>query len=160
MQTTAKDLMTKRFLRISTQHTLRETMGIILYGEQKKHDTGAIVIIDTEGEFAGTITPRDVVMGLLNDWNPPADSASQEPFLESAKQHLSKTIGETLQLHQPTAMPESSLAELIRLAGQYEYECIPIVEEGRVEGLVYISDLFKATANLALSPDTEGIILD
>ena len=160
MQTTAKDIMTKRFLRISTQHTLRETMGIILYGEQKKHDTGAIVIIDSEGDFAGTITPRNVLLGLLNDWNPPTDTISQEPFLESAKDNLSKTIGDVLQRGQPTVLLDTSLAELIALAGQYEFECIPVMNEGRVEGLVYISDLFKATANVALSPDTEGIILD
>lgn len=160
MQTTAYDLMTKRFLRISTQHTLRETMGIILYGEQKKQDTGAIAIIDTDGNFAGTITPRDVVMGLLDEWSPSEDESSQEPFLESVSERLSKTIGDILQRGQPTALLQTGLPELILLAAQYKYECIPVVEEGRVEGLVYISDLFKKTASLALSPETEGIVFD
>ena len=45
--------MTKRFLRISTAHTLRETLAIILYGEERGYNASAIVIINQEGDFAG-----------------------------------------------------------------------------------------------------------
>lgn len=157
--TRASDQMTKRFLRISTAHTLRETIGIILYGEQKNYDTGAIAIIDQEGEFAGIVTPHQVALGLLDDWTPPESGSPETAFVNSVESHLNKTIRDILKPDQPVAKPDATLARLVKLAGESEYECIPVVEEGRVEGLVYVSDLFKATANVALTPDTEGIDL-
>ena len=57
MSVTADSIMTNRFLRISTAHTLREAMGLILYGEEREMDTGAIVVIDQEGNYAGILTP-------------------------------------------------------------------------------------------------------
>ncbi len=155
--TLARDLMTKRFLRISTAHTLRETMGIILYGEQKKHDAGAIAVIDQEGDFAGIITPQNVVLGLLNDWTPGKDDPQKDAFLKSTETHLSKTIQDILPPKQPSVAPDATLARLIKLAGESEYECIPVIDEGRVEGLVYQTDIFKAAAGVALNPETDGI---
>ncbi|MGK0239388.1 MAG: hypothetical protein ACI92G_002863 [Candidatus Pelagisphaera sp.] len=42
-------------------------MGIILYGEQKKYDIRAIVIINQKGESTGIINPRIILLGLLDD---------------------------------------------------------------------------------------------
>ena len=42
-------------------------MGIILYGEQKKYDIGAIAIINQKGESTGIINPRNILLGLLED---------------------------------------------------------------------------------------------
>ena len=44
-------------------------MGIILYGEQKKYDIGAIAIINQKGESTGIINPRNILLGLLEDCN-------------------------------------------------------------------------------------------
>ena len=154
--TTARDLMTKRFLRISTLHTLRETMGILLYGDQKKQDTGAVAVIDQEGDFAGIITPDDVVHGLTES----TPAGSQEAFLNQVKDKLSKTVADILPKELVTALPETSLAELLKLASENECECIPVIEQGRVEGIVYLTDIFKAAAMLALNPETDGIALN
>ncbi len=159
-QKTAADLMTKRFLRISTQHTLREAVGIILYGEQKKQDTGAIAIIDTEGDFAGILTPHNVVLGLTGDWTPTEESSQESDFLENAQNHMSRTVGDILPPIQPIVNPNTKLGKLIKLAGEAEYECLPVINEGRVEGLVFTTDIFKEAANIALTPETEGIVLE
>ncbi len=157
----AKDLMTKRFLRISTQHTLRETMGIILHGEQKKYDTGGLVIIDQEGEFAGIITPHQIVQGLLNDWQPTEGAENQnEDFLKSAESNLARTIEDILPEPQASVALDASLTRLTHMAGNAEYDCIPVIDQGRVEGLVYVTDIFKATASIALNPETDGIVLE
>ncbi len=159
-QKTAAEMMTKRFLRISTQHTLREAMGIVLYGEQKKQDTGAIAIIDQEGDFAGILTPHHIAMGLLGDWNPQNLEKQESEFLDYAQTQMNRTIGDILPPAQPTVTPHSKLGVLIKLAGDSEYECLPVIEEGRVEGLVYTTDIFKEAANIALTPETEGIVLE
>ncbi len=45
------------------------------------------------------------------------------------------------------------------MASEGEFECIPVIESGCVEGLVYVSDIFKAVASISLTPETEGINL-
>ena len=159
-QKTAEEMMTKRFLRISTQHTLREAMGIILYGEQKKQDTGAIAIIGEEGDFAGIITPHHIVQGLVGEWKAEQEATQASDFLENVQNRMHQTIGDILPAPQPTVGLTGKLGELIKIAGEAEYECIPVIEEGRVEGLVYVSDIFKEAASIALTPDTEGIVLE
>ncbi|MEM9160624.1 MAG: CBS domain-containing protein, partial [Verrucomicrobiota bacterium] len=113
----------------------------------------------TEANFAGILTPQHLILGILNDWSPAKGEELEEAFLKSAKDHLSKTIAEVLPKDQPTVAPEAKLARLIKLAGSSEYECIPVVEEGRVEGLVYTTDIFQAAAQLVLTDQGDGISL-
>ncbi len=96
--------MTKRFLRISAENTLRETLGILLHGEQKKYDTGAIVIIDQEGEFAGIATPSQLAIGLVGKWES-NDEPSKSAFTAHAETNLSETVDTILNPNQPIASP-------------------------------------------------------
>tara|TARA_B000000557_G_scaffold257896_1_gene251701 strand:+ start:513 stop:977 length:465 start_codon:yes stop_codon:yes gene_type:complete len=151
--------MTKRFLRISTAHTLRETMGIILHGEERGYNTAAIAIISQEGDFAGVITPNQVALGLLGDYEVNDSSTDSGDFHRNLESRLPITVDAILRQDQPTVDPETSLATLAKLAGESDYECIPALSEGRVEGLVFITDIFKEVAAIALSPEDQGIEL-
>ena len=159
MSVTADSIMTNRFLRISTAHTLREAMGLILYGEERNMDTGAIVVIDQEGDYAGILTPRYVVRGLSKT-AAQEHNLNAEGFVESLENHLSDTIDTVMDKELPDLPRDASFAEIVRLISAQKYECLPVVEEKRVVGLVYASDVFKTAANLALTPGQEGIALD
>ena len=50
-------------------------------------------------------------------------------------------------------------AELFNIASESDFECIPALSEGRIEGLVYTTDIFKEVAAIALSPKDQGIAL-
>jgi len=157
----AEDLMTKRFLRISTDHTLGEMLSIVLYGEQKKHDTGAIVLIDAEAEFAGILTHNTLSKALSPSAS--ADSApyqSSESFFNATDQRFSMNVADFVsRSDSPSANKETSLIELALIASEAACDCIPVIEDGRVEGLVYLTDIFAAIAELALTPESEGIDL-
>lgn len=155
--TTAEDLMTKRFLRISTEHNLREALALLLYGEQQNAETAAIAVIDTQGNFAGTLTPECVVSGLSRH------SSKGHPTPESLQcaidENFPATIDHVMKTNAPIANRKTSLAQLIAWLGEEKHECIPVCEDGSVIGLVYVSDVFKATATLALSEADQGIQL-
>ena len=159
MSVTAESIMTNRFLRISTAHTLREAMGLILYGEERNMDTGAIVVIDQEGEYAGILTPRYVIRGLSK--SAAADeNQNTEEFVESLDRHLSDKIDTVMDRDLPSLRRDSHFSEVVRLISSQKYECLPVLDESRVVGLVYASDVFKTAANLALTPGQKGISLD
>ena len=157
--TRAKDIMSKRFLRISTAHTLREAMGIILHGEKRGYNTAAIAIINQDGNFAGVVTPSQIALGLLGDYESNEASSDSGNFHRSLESRLSITVDAILSPDQPTVDPEPSLATLAKLSGESDFECIPALSEGRIEGLVYTTDVFKEVAAIALSPEDQGIAL-
>lgn len=158
MSTSAESLMTNRFLRISTAHTLREALGLILYGEERNMDTGAIVVIDREGEYAGILTPDCLVQGFGKS---DEDSyQTREGFIDNVNRHLPDTIDTVMLRDLPRLNKDDSFAEVIQKMLENEYECLPVLEVKRVVGLVYATDLFKAAANLALTPGQEGIDID
>ena len=159
--TTAADLLTKRFLRISTEHTLSEMLSIILYGEQKKHDTGAIVLINPEAEFAGIVTHNTLMTALSPSLKEDRSSyESSEAFFKAVDARLHLNVTDFVSPEDwPSARLNTPLAKLAKIASEHECECIPVIEDNRVEGLVYLTDIFAATAGVALTPETEGIDL-
>ena len=159
MSINAESIMTNRFLRISTAQTLREAMGLILYGEERNMDTGAIVVIDQEGDYAGILTPRYVVRGLSKT-AALEENLNAEGFVDSLENHLSDKIDTVMDRELPVLKKDSRFAEIVRLISMQKFECLPVVEEKRVVGLVYASDVFKTAANLALTHGQEGINLD
>ena len=159
MSVTADTIMTNRFLRISTAHTLREAMGLILYGAERDMDTGAIVVIDQEGDYAGILTPRYVIRGLSKS-AAEEENLNAEGFVDSLDHHLSDKIDTVMDRDLPSLRRDSSFAEVVRLISSKKYECLPVLDENRVVGLVYASDVFKMAANLALTPGQKGISLD
>lgn len=160
MSPTAQDLMTKRFLRISTEHTLREALALLLYGEAQKAETAAIVVIDTEGEFAGILTPECVVKGLSGGHEEQPSLTGIDALLERMERCFPETIDSVMKTDIPTISKDTPLAALIPQISHDKRECLPVKEEGHIVGLVYASDIFKATAAHALIPGMEGIHLD
>lgn len=153
---TADDLMTKRFLRISTEHNLREALALLLYGEDHKAETAAIVVIDTQGNLAGILTPECVVSGLVGD----TPLTSHHDLNKAIDDHFPLTIDHVMKKGIPIATRSTPLAALLLMITKEKHECIPVCEDGSVIGLVYVSDLFKAAANLALTEADQGIQLD
>ncbi|MBH54635.1 MAG: hypothetical protein CMI18_09850 [Opitutaceae bacterium] len=157
MSTHADALMINQFLRISTAHTLREALGLLLYGEERKMNTGAIVVIDTEGEFAGLLTPEALLRGFSK---PEEGVRNYESFLAGVDEQLLETVETVMEKDFPVLSPDTGLAEIIKRMSQGKHECLPVVENNRVSGLVYVTEVFKEAAGLALTPGEDGIQLD
>ena len=134
-------------------------MGIILQREEHGYNTAAIAIINQDGNFAGVVTPSQVALGLLGDYE--SNEASPDPgnYHRNLESRLSITVDAILSPTQLTVDPETSLATLAKLAGESDFECIPALSEGRIEGLVHTTDIFKEVAAIALSPEDQGIAL-
>ena len=159
MSISAEIIMTNRFQRISTAHTLREAMGLILYGEERSTNTGAIVVIDSEGDFAGILTPTYVVRGLCR-FAQDVENIDRETFLECIQNRLSEKVDTVMDKELPVLSKTTTFPKAVHFISSGKYECLPVIEDRRVVGLVYATDVFKMAANIALTPEEGGIILD
>lgn len=157
---TASELMTPRFLRISTDHTLREALGLVLHGESKGYETAAIVVINYEGELAGILTHEAIIRGITGAGSIDDLPEEQIEFLARVESHFDERVSLVMNTAVPRIAPETPLAELIHKISRGKHECLPVIEADRVVGLVFASDVFLAAADLALTNESEDMLLE
>jgi CBS domain-containing protein len=94
----------------------------------KDGDFGAVVIVTDTGEVRGILTDRDIVVRCVAEGKVPAET----------------TIGEVFTTEPATLSPEDSLDEAVDALRESHVRRLPVVEDGRVVGIVSIGDLAEA----------------
>lgn len=98
-------------------------------------DVGALLVADEDGTLSGVITDRDIVTGCIASGHDPA-----------------KCQVATLTDKVPVMVDaEADLAEILKTMGRSKVRRLPVTEEGRLVGVIGISDLVKAA-----TPDEVG----
>ena len=92
-----------------------------------RHNIGAVVVVDAEGEVAGIISERDVVRLLGRD----PDGALKRP------------VSECMTTNVVTCDRDTPVASLMEQMTRYRIRHIPIVEGRRLLGIVSIGDVVK-----------------
>ena len=96
--------------------------------------------------------------GLFANWNleVPSGDAQMELALRDRLEDKIPTITDR---NRPPMSPEMPLINLIEAMVNPEFECLPVLEGGEILGVVYVADVFRTAASLALTPETSGIRL-
>ncbi len=125
---------------------LREIMtaGVVTAGPEadvlavaqlmRDHSVGSVVLCDAEGGPAAMITDRDLTVRALAD-----ERSSGEPVAE----HSSRPL--------VTGEPEMALEEAAALMVQHRIRRLPIVEAGRLVGIVTLDDIAVRTGDLQIA---------
>jgi len=88
---------------------------------------GAVVVVD-HGELTGILSERDIVRSLA----------------KRGAETLNLTAAQLMTPHPTTASPEISVAEAMQIMTNGRFRHLPIVEDGRLTGLVSIGDVVAA----------------
>lgn len=121
--------------------TLRPTATVmealqLLDSEQ----VGAVVVTDAAGDVVGILSERDIVRGL---------STAGAPLLETAvDQMMTRTV--------TTCTPETDLDEIMRRMTAGRFRHVPVMQEGRLAGIVSIGDAVKSRLE-QLEAETEQL---
>jgi CBS domain-containing protein len=125
---------------------LREIMtaGVVTAGPEadvlavaqlmRDHSVGSVVLCDAEGGPAAMITDRDLTVRALAD-----ERSSGEPVAE----HSSRPL--------VTGEPAMDLEEAAALMVQHRIRRLPIVEAGRLVGIVTLDDIAVRTGDLQIA---------
>ena len=157
----AKDLMRRSFLRLGSEHTLREALGILLATLKRPGGPRVLSILNPDGSFAGILTTRYLLKALVPDWVREDEAVPEEIEFE---QHLLTTMRDKLDLQIQDAMnrdvstvsPTDRLPLLIEKLRDKHAGCLPVLENERLVGIIYLTDVFNAAAGLALTSKDEG----
>jgi CBS domain-containing protein len=162
----ARDLMTLTFLRLGSGHTLREALGILLDPQAPESAPRVLIVLNPDGTFAGTLSTRFLLRALVPEWveredeSPEKETPGGNPLeeeadygkrlLHSMQERLNLKVGQAMNPDVPTVGPGECLPRLIELIHTKRLDCLPVLDNGRVVGVVYVADIFNAAAQLAL----------
>ena len=93
-----------------------------------KRNVGALVVVDDDGKVVGMLAEREVVRALA----------------DSAERALNESVSDVMSRRPITCGPEDRLADLMAVMTEHRVRHLPVVEQGRLLGLVSIGDLVKA----------------
>lgn len=126
------DLMATDVLAVSPDTTIADAALRMV-----ARDTGAAVVLE-DGGIVGVISERDLMRAI-------PDGCSRET-----------PVSERMSRHVMTASPKTSVPEAMAMMIDGHFRHLPVVEAGRVLGIVSMRDLMSwASLRLRLAP-TEG----
>jgi CBS domain-containing protein len=116
-----RDAMSNDVLTVGPSHTLREVSVAM-----RSRRVGAVVVVDPDGEGAGILTERDVLMAL-------ADGG--DPDVETVSEHLTSEI--------VYASPGWSLEQAAEAMLRGGFRHLVVLEDGEVAGILSVRDIVR-----------------
>ncbi len=129
----ARDVMTRRPIIISENSSLKEAAKKMLL-----NDVGSLLIVDDDNILKGIITEKTFMKHVVVE--------GKDPDKTKVKDVMTKNL--------ITASENSDIFELIQLMKKHNIRRVPIVERGKLKGIVTQKDI------LAVAPSMIDVILE
>ena len=123
--------MSTSFRSLPADRALREAICILLDMRTETKGTPNLVVTETDGSFAGLLTPRSLLQALLKSWQPDESLRRDEAWLahsllQLVRGRLDTAIGELMIRDLPRAQPGDRLLRLVELISDRRLECVPV----------------------------------
>lgn len=125
-----RDVMTEGVVSAPPTASVRQVAELM-----RERNVGSVVLVDEQdGSPAGFVTDRDLAIGALTDGRDPADPVAA---------HASSPV--------VTAEPGMNVEEAAELMVRHGIRRLPILDGGRLTGIVTLDDLAARTGDLELA---------
>lgn len=114
-----REIMTADVATAAPDTSLREIANMM-----REEDTGAIPVLDGD-ELAGILTDRDIVIRCVAEGRDPEDTTAEEILSERLE----------------TVEPDTDVGEASTLMARRQVRRLPVVEDGRLVGMVSLGDI-------------------
>ena len=125
MRMTVGDLMSRCFVRVSPECSADEALNIL-----DRHEATELYVTDKLGRLLGVLPDYEVIKTQL----------SGEAHEATVEQLMSRGV--------PVFKPESDAAEVARLFRDARFGCFPVVQTGRLVGVITRADIVRLMAVL------------
>jgi CBS domain-containing protein len=133
LKTTVRRFMTTPVISVSPETRLPEALDLM-----KDRNIRRLPVVLATGTLVGIVTRVD-----LNEALPPGyEQMTSWASIEYARRLM--TIGEVMTASPVTTTPDNSLHAAVDLMLKHRISGLPVVEDGRVIGLITDSDIFRA----------------
>jgi CBS domain-containing protein len=123
---TARDVMTRKLVTLRPDSSITEAIGVLL-----RRDVSGVPVVDADGTLVGILSERDCLRVLaVGEYD-----AADEDRLRSVAEFMTPPIY--------TVTPEVGLYSLADFFLTHHQRRLPVVEEGRLVGLVSRRDALR-----------------
>ena len=129
-----QELMTADVRSLTPEATLCDLLDL-MYENDFRH----VPIVDGEGELLGLVTHRDVVRGAVT---------SKDDLPQNWREEIlsSRTVDNVMQAEVYTIGPTDTVEEAATLMLEHKLGCLPVIEGGRLVGILTESDFVRHVA--------------
>ena len=135
-----REVMSTGVLTAKKTDSLRSTVIKML----SRH-CGAIPVVEDDGQLIGLVSVRDVLIPLYPKYGDYVhDNVHSRDFVEMEEGYpsaLKKTIEEVMSMNPLTVSPDDPILEAASYMGLKNFRRIPVVEGGKLVGMVSIGDI-------------------
>jgi len=142
----AKDVMVRDVVTASPDMGVADAVELLA-----EHDVSALPVVDDDDRVVGVVSEADLIrrgeIGTIKHrpWWLEAITPATTLAEEFAKSH-GRRVAEVMSAQVVSAVPDASLAEIAALLEKHRIKRVPIIEDGRLVGIVSRSNLIQALA--------------
>ncbi len=145
----AKDIMSVNVITVKEEATVRELAALFLL-----NDISGAPVVDADGRVIGVVTESDLIFQNKKVHLPTA-VAILDAFLflerpEKMEKELKKiagsTVGDICSHNLINVAPETGLDELATLMAEKKVHTLPVMEAGKLVGVIGKSDIIRTIA--------------
>lgn len=140
-----KDLMTKDVFTLRELDTLRTARSMMSLARIRH-----IPIVSENMDFKGLVTHRDILDATLSRFAD-VDKKTQDEL------DLGIPIHELMRTDVHVVSPETPLHDAIETLLTHKYGCLPVLDSGKLAGIITEADFLKLTLRLMDTLSAQGI---
>jgi len=157
MKTTAGEIMTTRFHTLTPETPVNEAVGLFKKASQEEgRKIFGMMVVDSEGSLVGLISMYDILLfmrpkhthiwGMMDDIDLPGivDAACEKTKSIQVSDIMSSDV--------ITITPETHIFMILDMMIKKHVRRLPVVENGQILGIVYLSDLFYSLLDRFTNP--------
>ncbi|MDX2481695.1 MAG: CBS domain-containing protein [Desulfuromusa sp.] len=143
---TARDIMTEKVVSVALETSLKDLAKIFVETRFSN-----LPVLDEMGNLVGTISETDLIeqhkplhiptVMTLFDWV--FTLGSEKRFQEEVDRVTATTVGELYCKDPVTCSPDATVGELAALMSQHRIHLLPVVDAGKLVGVVARLDLIR-----------------
>jgi len=143
----AMDVMVRDVVTIRPDATVKDAIDLLV-----KHDISALPVVDNDGAVVGIVSEADLVRreelstAKHRSWWLEAITPATTLAAEFSKAH-GQRVDEVMSRQIVAAAPEAPLAEIATLLERHRIKRVPIIQDGRLRGIVSRANLIQALAS-------------
>lgn len=140
-----EDFMTRRVITITPDTTLLAAAKLML-----EHRVGGFPVVDASGRIVGVFSESDLLHKEGEEGSPWLDIMVGQNEKPAASLQLDTRKVADIMTRQPiTIAPDASIADACRLLHDHRLRRLPVVESGKLIGMIASVDLVRAVATSA-----------
>jgi CheY-like chemotaxis protein len=139
-----KEITWPSFVRLASEDPLEKALGVFTR-EPGMNARDELYILDAEDRFQGVVTRRDLLAAAQRQQ--PDRSIAWADLIGHPEWLPTAILRDIMRPDHPaTAAPEVGLAEVARLMLDSKVRCMPVVDGGKVTGIVRLNDVLQHLA--------------